>query len=94
MTSMADQHIARRPAWRAAASAALSALIDTAVIFGALGWLYVAVIATLHPDDLSIPIGSWIPVRRDTLGIICFGASAVAYFIGELRKPSIGADNA
>jgi hypothetical protein len=66
----------------------LSVVVDTAVVFGALGWLYVAIIGVVRPNDLPFWIVSWIPVRRDTVGIICFGLSATAYFLGGALEPS------
>jgi hypothetical protein len=82
----AGQHITRFPM--------LWAFVDTAVVFGALGWLYVAVVAVVYPGELSFPIVVGIPIRRDTLAIICFGVSAVAYFLREIRKQSSGSRDA
>ena len=82
----AGQPITRRPM--------LTAFIDTAVVFGILGWLYVAVIAVLYPDELSFPIVVGIPIRRDTFGTFCFGVSAVAYFVRAIRQQSGASDDA
>lgn len=91
MNSTTDQHIDSRTGY--ITRLVLSAFVDTAVVFFALGWLYVAVVAVFYPDELSNAIVSWMPIRRDTLGIVCFGLSAVAYFIREIRKPSLGCDD-
>lgn len=64
----------------------LSVVLDTAVVFGALGWLYVAIFGVVRPNDLPLWIVSSIPVRRDTAGIIFFGLSAAAYFLGGALK--------
>jgi hypothetical protein len=88
-----DQQVDRPEARRVVGSAAISAALDTVVVFAALGWGYVAVIAVLHPYQLGIPILSWMPIRRDTFGIVCFAVSAVANFIRVLRRPSIGRDD-
>jgi hypothetical protein len=64
------------------------ALIDTAVAFGLLGWLYAAVIAVFDPDSLSLILLSWLPIRRDTLGVFCFALSGCAYFFRQLSHPS------
>lgn len=87
MNSTPGQRCDRRKIPHIIGSAVLSAAIDTAVVFGVLGWLYAAIIAMLYPGALSIPIVSLIPIRRDTFGILCFAASGIAYFIREMRRP-------
>ncbi len=74
--------------WRLIWSAAAWALVDTVVVFGALGWLYGALVAVFNPDDLSDPIVSWLPIRRDTLAVICFGLSAPAYLLRQIGERS------
>jgi hypothetical protein len=69
-------------------SAILLVMFDTAAVFGALGWLYVAVIGIARPNDLPLRIVSSVPVRRDTAGIVFFGLSAAAYFFGGALKPA------
>jgi hypothetical protein len=88
MNHAPHQHIDRLAARHITRLAVLSAFVDTAVAFGGLGWLYVVLIAVSYPDELSVPIASRIPIQRDTLEIICFGVSAVAYFIREAGKHS------
>jgi hypothetical protein len=68
--------------------AVFSVLMDTAVVFGLLAWLYVATIGIVRPNDLPLRIVSSIPVRRDTTGIFCIGLSAVAYFFREALQPT------
>jgi hypothetical protein len=65
--------------------AALWSFLDTLALFGAAGWLYVAIIAVFRPAQLSQPFAEAVPVRIDTLGIVCFGLSAVAYLAREIR---------
>jgi hypothetical protein len=62
----------------------LVVLAETVALLAALLWLYVAIIGTVRPDDLPLRIISWIPLRRDTVGIGCFGLSATAYLVSGL----------
>jgi hypothetical protein len=54
------------------------AAIEAVMVYGLLGWVYVAVYAAARPDDLSQPIAALVPLRRDTFGALAFAASAVA----------------
>lgn len=92
MSSIADKQVDSRGVRCRIGSAILSAALDTAVVYGALGWWYVAVIAMLCPSELALSIVSWVPIRQDTLGIMSFGVSGVGYFIRELRRPSVRHD--
>lgn len=58
-------------------------LPDVALVHGMLGWLYIAAWAAVRPEGLSGQLSHWLPLRRDTFGVACFGASALAYFILE-----------
>jgi hypothetical protein len=87
MSVEVDQKRARRQSRRIIGLPVLLVAVDTVVVFGALGWLYAAIIGVVRPGDLSSRIGPWIPVRHDTAGIICFGLSAVAYFVGGMFRP-------
>ena len=73
-----DRLHARHPLWWT--------LIDVAVVFGALGWVYVAVIAVFVPKGLLLPLTEVIPIRRDTFGTVSFAVSAIACFPREIRK--------
>jgi len=48
------------------------------MVFGLLGWLYVAACAATRPQDMSLPITALVPLRRDTFGSACFLLSACA----------------
>jgi hypothetical protein len=63
-------------------------LVDVAVVFGAVGWVYVAVIAVFVPKGLFLPLVEGIPIRRDTFGTVSFAVSATACFAREIRKHS------
>ncbi|MGW2488525.1 hypothetical protein ACWCV9_15100 [Streptomyces sp. NPDC001606] len=56
----------------------IRATLETALVHGLLGWLYVAAIAAVRPSDLTVPISSLVPVRRDTFGAVCFALSALS----------------
>jgi hypothetical protein len=56
---------------------------ETAMVFGLLGWLYVAACAAVRPLEMSMPITALVPMRRDTFGCLCFAVSAV--FAGWLQ---------
>ncbi|WP_327066253.1 hypothetical protein [Kitasatospora sp. NBC_01302] len=60
-------------------------LLDVALVHGLLGWLYVAAWAATRPDTLSGPLTSWLPLRRDTFGAVCFALSALAHLTRGLR---------
>lgn len=51
---------------------------ETVMVYGLLGWCYVAICAAARPQDLSEHIAVVLPLRRDTFGCVCFVASAVA----------------
>jgi hypothetical protein len=50
-----------------------------------MGWLYVAVLATVRPRDLEHALTHWLPVRCDTFGTLCFAVSALAYLLLNVR---------
>ncbi|WP_329570981.1 hypothetical protein [Kitasatospora sp. NBC_01266] len=71
--------------WTARARRAVGPLLDVALVHGLLGWLYIAVWAACRPDSLSGPLSSWLPLRRDTFGALCFALSALAHLSRGLR---------
>lgn len=74
-------------------SAVAWTLLEAVTVFGALGWLYVAMIAVYVPDTTPHALTTWMPVRRDTFGIVCFASSAAAHVaIGLRKKPEGGGD--
>ncbi|ACU75250.1 hypothetical protein Caci_6396 [Catenulispora acidiphila DSM 44928] len=53
---------------------------ETLMVAGLLGWAYVAAVAVLRPDALSIHIATVLPMRRDTFGAVSLALSfACAY---------------
>lgn len=53
------------------------------------GWTYIAAIAVVHPNTLSLPLThllSW--PREDTFGIICFVTSIISLFFFILNRRS------
>ena len=64
---------------------AVTALLEMLALYGIMGWLYVAVLATVRPDDLAHALTRWLPVRCDTFGTLCFGVSALAYLLLNVR---------
>lgn len=84
-----DQRAIRHITW----GPVLWAFVDTVVIFGAFIWLYVALVAVFSPDELSSDIAPWILIQRDTLGMVCFGLSALAHFARGIRRSRDGDDD-
>jgi len=63
----------------------IRALSLTGFVFGLLGWIYIALVALIHPVTLSIQLTHLTPwIREDTFGIICFIVSAISFFIYEV----------
>ena len=56
----------------------LRAAAEVAVLYGLLGWVYVAAYAAVFPNELNHPIAAVLPLRRDTFGVLAFAASATA----------------
>jgi hypothetical protein len=70
---------------RASTHRAVTALLEMLALYGIMGWLYVAVLATVRPHDLAYALTHWLPVRRDTFGTFCFAVSALAYLLLNAR---------
>ena len=67
-------------------------LLAVALVHGLLGWLYCAAWAAFRPNELPAPVSSWLPLRRDTFGVCCFAASALAFFLLQLsgeQRPAV-----
>ena len=69
------------------------ALLSTTFLFGLLVWLYVIAVQLTHPGWISGPV-SHIDIfpfnlRVDITGIVAFVASALAFFLLQL-KPARG----
>jgi hypothetical protein len=57
------------------------ALVEGVAIYGLLGCLYVMAIAVGVPDRLDLRVSAFLPVRRDTFGVLCFLASLTAAIV-------------
>ena len=57
------------------------AVIEVVLVYGLLGWVYVAAYAAAHPLDLAQHITAVLPLRRDTFGALAFAASAGAAIV-------------
>jgi len=59
----------------------------TGFVFGLLGWIYIALVALIHPITLTIQLTHLTPwIREDTFGILCFIISAICFFIYNMVK--------
>jgi hypothetical protein len=59
----------------------------TLFFFGLLGWVYIAAVALVHPETLSIQLTHFAPwPREDTFGEISFAVSFISFFIWNLIK--------
>ncbi|OGM10699.1 hypothetical protein A2Z22_05325 [Candidatus Woesebacteria bacterium RBG_16_34_12] len=59
----------------------------TLFVFGLLGWLYIAAVALVHPETLTIQLTHFAPwPREDTFGEISFAVSFISFFIWNLLK--------
>jgi hypothetical protein len=59
----------------------------TLFVFGLLGWIYIAAVALVHPETLTIQLthfASW--PREDTFGEISFVVSFISFFIWNFVK--------
>lgn len=61
------------------------AAAEVVLIYGLLGWIYVAAYAAAYPRALSVPIAAVVPLRRDTFGALAFAASALAATLLQAR---------
>ncbi len=66
---------------RASTHRTVTALLEMLALYGIMGWLYVAVLATVRPHDLAHALTHWLPVRCDSFGALCFAVSALAYLL-------------
>ena len=65
----------------------IKAISLTLFVFGLLGWVYIAAVALVHPETLSIQLTQFAPwPREDTFGEISFAVSFVSFFIWNLVK--------
>ena len=65
----------------------LKALSFTLFVFGLLGWIYIVINATFHPQTLPLQLTHFAPYpREDTFGEISFIVSLVSFFIWNLIR--------
>lgn len=65
----------------------IKSLSLTGFVFGFSGWVYIAAVALVHPETLSLQLthfASW--PREDTFGIVSFAVFFVSFFIGNLLR--------
>lgn len=63
----------------------LRAAAEVVLVYGLLGWIYVAAYAAAYPRELSEQIAAAVPMRRDTFGAMAFAASATAAIVLRAR---------
>jgi len=65
----------------------IKAMSFTLFVFGLLGWLYIAAVALVHPETLTIQLTHFTPwPREDTFGAVSFAVSFVSFFIWNLVR--------
>lgn len=65
----------------------IRALSLTLFVFGLLGWLYIVLSVTFHPQTLTIQLTHFaLWPREDTFGEVSFVVSFVSFFIWNLVK--------
>jgi hypothetical protein len=64
------------------------AVSRTLAIYSFAGWVYIALVALIHPQTLSLQLThfSTFP-HEDTFGEACFAISLVSFFIYSLLRP-------
>lgn len=65
----------------------IRAVCLTLFVFGLAGWLYIAAVALVHPQTLTLQLthfASW--PREDTFGEVSFAVSFVSFFIYNIVK--------
>ena len=59
----------------------------TLALYGFAGWVYIALVALVHPDTLSLQLTHLFKLpHEDTFGETCFVVSAVSFFIYNLLR--------
>jgi hypothetical protein len=65
----------------------------TLAIYGFAGWVYIALVALVHPKTLGLQLTHFAKFpHEDTFGEISFVVSAVSFFIYNMLRSSEGAD--
>jgi hypothetical protein len=61
----------------------------TLAIYGFLGWVYIALVALIHPHTLGSKLTHFANFpHEDTFGEACFAISLVSFFAYSLLRPS------
>jgi hypothetical protein len=65
----------------------IKAISMTLFVFGLIGWFYIVISATFHPETLSWPLTHLAPwPREDTFGIFSFAISFASFLVWNLVK--------
>jgi hypothetical protein len=65
----------------------IEAVSLTLFVFGLLGWLYIVVVALVHPETLPLQLTHFaLWPREDTFGEISFVVSFISFFIWNLVR--------
>jgi hypothetical protein len=65
----------------------LQALTLTGFVFGFAGWVYIALVALVHPHTLGLQLTHFYKYpHEDTFGEICFVISLISFFVYNLIK--------
>jgi hypothetical protein len=65
----------------------LLALTRSLALYGFAGWVYIALVALVHPETLPLPLthlSGW--PHEDTFGEVCFIVSLVSFFCYSLLR--------
>lgn len=53
----------------------------TLALYGFAGWVYIALVALVHPDTLGLQLTHFVTFpHEDTFGELCFAVSLVSFF--------------
>jgi hypothetical protein len=64
------------------------AISKTLAIYGFAGWVYIALVALVHPRTLGLQLTHFTRFpHEDTFGEACFAISLVSFFVYNLLRP-------
>jgi len=64
---------------------------QTLALYGFAGWVYVALVALVHPYTLGLQLTHFAKLpHEDTFGETCFVVSMISFFIYRLLRSSEG----
>jgi len=65
----------------------LKSLSLTGFVFGLIGWIYIVISATFHPQTLPMQLTHFAPwPREDTFGEVSFAVSLISFFVWNMVK--------